>query len=688
MSHSRLINLLVHHSAGHWVRRRQTNIRLNESIERRIGEYQIRALIISNELLLLSPPLLPALVRDTHTVGGDVEGSKPKIRLFTAAGELLATLPSEVSNIVGMNWTSKEQLVVVSDDGTVILYSVHGERLASFSALPNEAKADGVAEVDFWPDGLVVRTGLKSELWAITSWSNPRPVRLADALLDRPPTSMVVLGQEHGCEVMLATANGSIICVDGNQAQDQLLTSGPFARMALSPNGSLLAAFNDDGTLHLMSTDFKSCLSKFATGSKIPPTQLTWCDDESILLAWPGMLLLVGLLGDFVKFSMDTPFHLVAEFDGTRIVTAETTEWLSRVPESSESIFKPGSNTPAARLYDAQEAFAAGEARADDNLRELSSDPAAMKQAIEQCLHAAAHEIEYEMQRMLLKAASYGKLVCPAYKADKFTDYCRIMRVLNAVRNPSVGMPLTYSQYLQLEADVLVDRLVNRHQHLLAMRICEYLRIHPERVLVHWACQKIKHCADELSDAQLGEMIVKKLSLCPGISYSNIASTAFRYGKRSLATLVSREGNRHDVIQVAMCCSNLFAFIDQRLALFFFLLLSLPSGSLFMFRLFSFFLPQLLEYEPLASDQVPLLMSMKEDELALTKAIQSGDTDLVYLALLHLKKHRKQKDFFALIREKPLARDLYISYCKQTDLPSLKVKHHSTTMRSKYEGIN
>jgi hypothetical protein len=36
----------------------------------------------------------------------------------------------------------------------------------------------------------------------------------------------------------------------------------------------------------------------------------------------------------------------------------------------------------------------------------------------------------------------------------------------------------------------------------------------------------------------------------------------------------------------------------------------------------------LLDYEPRAADQVPLLMSMQEDELALIKAIESGDTDL------------------------------------------------------------
>ena len=37
---------------------------------------------------------------------------------------------------------------------------------------------------------------------------------------------------------------------------------------------------------------------------------------------------------------------------------------------------------------------------------------------------------------------------------------------------------------------------------------------------------------------------------------------------------------------------------------------------------------QLLDYEPRASDQVPLLLAMKEDRLALQKAVDSGDTDL------------------------------------------------------------
>ncbi|CAH1449031.1 unnamed protein product [Lactuca virosa] len=48
----------------------------------------------------------------------------------------------------------------------------------------------------------------------------------------------------------------------------------------------------------------------------------------------------------------------------------------------------------------------------------------------------------------------------------------------------------------------------------------------------------------------------------------------------------------------------------------------------------------LVEHEPLSSKQVPLLLGIREEDTALTKAIESGDTDLVYLVLFHIwQKH-------------------------------------------------
>lgn len=75
-----------------------------------------------------------------------------------------------------------------------------------------------------------------------------------------------------------------------------------------------------------------------------------------------------------------------------------------------------------------------------------------------------------------------------------------------------------------------------------------------------------------------------------GVSYADIAKRAWEVGRGRLATKVC--------FLVFLACSML------RMAW------------------------KLLDHENRASDQVPLLLSMKEDRLALIKAVDSGDTDL------------------------------------------------------------
>jgi hypothetical protein len=62
--------------------------------------------------------------------------------------------------------------------------------------------------------------------------------------------------------------------------------------------------------------------------------------------------------------------------------------------------------------------------------------------------------------------------------------------------------------------------------------------------------------------------------------------------------------------------------------------------------------------------QVPLLTSMGEEERALVKAIESGDTDLVYFSIFHNWRQQTVTEFFRIIQGKPLARDLFISYAR------------------------
>jgi hypothetical protein len=138
--------------------------------------------------------------------------------------------------------------------------------------------------------------------------------------------------------------------------------------------------------------------------------------------------------------------------------------------------------------------------------------------------------------------------------------------------------------------------------HLLALRISTYLSIKPDAVLKHWASAKILRSRPSTTgtgaDADLGgdedvcKLIVDKFEQLGGadVSYAEIAKRAWDVGRGGLATKV--------------CVPALHS--------------SSPNCRI----------EQLLDHEPRASDQVPLLLSMKEDRLALVKAVDSGDTDL------------------------------------------------------------
>src|SRR5436189_1972340 len=147
---------------------------------------------------------------------------------------------------------------------------------------------------------------------------------------------------------------------------------------------------------------------------------------------------------------------------------------------------------------------------------------------------------------------------------------CEKLRVLNAVRDFRIGLPISHEQYLRLSPEKLVERLVNRHEYLLAIRVSEYLRLPTDKIYVHWASQKVKTSTED--DHAICDLVVQRLQGKHGISFESIAQAAYDEGRAHLAT-------------------------------------------------------QLLNFEPRAGRQVPLLLNMEEDELALDKAIDSGDTD-------------------------------------------------------------
>jgi len=237
---------------------------------------------------------------------------------------------------------------------------------------------------------------------------------------------------------------------------------------------------------------------------------------------------------------------------------------------------------------------------------------------------AAGHEFSVHWQKQLLKAASFGKSVLDIYNSDEFVDMCETLRVLNAVRYYEIGLPLSYEQFLRLTPEKLVQRLINRREYLLALRISSYLRLPTDRIYVHWASQKVRVGSED--EDTICRLIVEKLAGKRGISFEEIARAAYDEGRGRLAT-------------------------------------------------------ELLNHEPRAGKQVPLLLSMEEDEIALDKAIESGDSDLVFFVLLHLKKKLPLASFFRVINTRPVATSLIESSAQEDDAELLKDLYYQDDRR-------
>lgn len=90
---------------------------------------------------------------------------------------------------------------------------------------------------------------------------------------------------------------------------------------------------------------------------------------------------------------------------------------------------------------------------------------------------------------------------------------------------------------------------MNMNKHLLSLRIrlfvfsyrnsnasSQYLDMPPQRVLITWACDKVR--CSKLADVDLAFHIHDMLKDYPGISYSRIASIAYKASRKQLATKV------------------------------------------------------------------------------------------------------------------------------------------------------
>lgn len=167
----------------------------------------------------------------------------------------------------------------------------------------------------------------------------------------------------------------------------------------------------------------------------------------------------------------------VTEMDGVRVISSDVCDLVQKVPgmtrlinvflsltsspASTLSVFRPGSTSASAILYDAWESFSHKSPKAHESVRSIRPD---LVKAVDECIDAAGREWEPYWQRRLLnvcaasfdrpsslltrcmQAAKFGRGFLDFHNPTDFVSMGQTLKVLNAIRFYEVGIPLTYTQ--------------------------------------------------------------------------------------------------------------------------------------------------------------------------------------------------------------------------------------------------
>ncbi|XP_043223806.1 vacuolar protein sorting-associated protein 16 homolog [Amphibalanus amphitrite] len=551
----------------------------------------------------------------------DVSNSAVPIMIYNGAGESLG-LAKWNGQLAGAGWSDDERLVLVDAAGQVSVYDMFGKMERSLS-LGQEVKKFTVESASVFLShqgtGLAVLCR-NQRFYMTTSLEQPLVKKLPDAPGGSgPPSCWVTTADRYRSAVLVAKGLEVSLLEADSKAQPLAITLPAAAQrvtqLVTNRAGDLLAALTDSGHLVLTSLDLRQTFCTVDTGARQPAKQLQWCGSYAVVGYWNSSLLVVNRRGETIKYGLDVPGQLCAECDCIRLVTPYSHELIEQVWSDSVAVFRIGSMDPAAVLVETHREYEKRSHLADEYLRMILTR---LNQAVTSCIEAAGHEHNPQVQKLLLRAAQYGKSFVSELDPELFVSTCRYLRVLNSLRHHSHGMPLTMGQLRQMPVPALLDRLMRRRLHFLALRVCRQLQPVPHadqrRVLEAWA----KHLVVS-SDGEgqaVARQIADRLGSQSGISFADVAKTAIAAGKRGTAI-------------------------------------------------------QLLAMEQQARRTVPLLIDLNMCDEALKRAADSGDPDLAHSALLQLRDARGRAEFQMLIRNYPLMQSLYMKYLRsrgQTEL--------------------
>ncbi|KAG7909246.1 hypothetical protein KL906_002740 [Ogataea polymorpha] len=522
------------------------------------------------------------------------------IEIYSGSGSLLASIlwNTKAGDIASLGWTGRCELVVVFRHGRYRVYTDYDGEFEEYDV------GSEVIDVRFWNNGLVVRTidGFKSFAYgndvvnefpivegSIVGWTIIPPIY-------HTPLKLVISTQE------------GVLLIDQRIKDTKQNEQGPYSLISASPNGDFVALYGD-GSVLIVTSDFTTTLNVFKCESGVP-LQLEWCGNDAVVVSYEDEMLLIGPSYESITFYLDSPAIVRPEVDGFLYLDNSNLQFVSRVSNYTLETFKIGSTSASAILLDAIEQIDQRSPKANENLEIIGDN---LADAVDHCIRAASEEFDPYWQKKLLRAATFGKTTLDMYNSDEFVETCNNLRILNIIRQPEIGIFLTYNQFIELGLDRLIDLLLLRKLHYLSLKIADFMSLPKDNIYINWACAKIRK-SDRNNDELLQELL--KRFQDETVSFAQIAQAAYVEGRAELAT-------------------------------------------------------KLLSLEKDVSLAVPMLLEMGQDSYALNKAEESMDTDSILYILVTLLNKVSVPDLLKMLNRKKIASGLFITQLASRDLQLL-----------------
>ncbi|VDN57724.1 unnamed protein product [Dracunculus medinensis] len=560
-------------------------------------------------------------------------GSLWTLVICTCSGYILSTL--KVANLSELYWTRCHRLVIVGKIGQIFVYSPRGKLLNQF-AIDKDLKV--IDSRIFY--GIMGNTGLavlteNGHIFALNSVIEAVPWRIRDiSRADRPSAWTVLLSTSGQTTILLIYGDDFYAAMQGVALLllniSWKLSGGEYIEVVPNWDYTRIAFVHSSGLVQLVNSDL-TLISTIVLSSTSFSSKLLWCGSNAIaVMETQNSLKIISSSSVAHVFDYTSDIRIDTELDGIKVFTRNELIFISCVPDELVDVIGIASTEAGAILYEASQKLEKGTPGVYEYLNLIEDN---MDKAYQQCLIAAAHQFSPESQKKLLKAASLGKSLLRRQDTSQFVDICRVIRVLNFIRQPHIGFSLSFPQSSELKMRTLIDRLIDMEHWPLAISICDYMKIPirdgVHRVLAHWAVNKIekvkmdKESGKDCDFPTLTELIANKFANHPEVSFA---------------------GNGLIVIFSDVAMKAVEAGLNEMAEL-------------------------LLEKETRLNRQVEMLLKLNKVDKALAKAAKSQQPDLLHIVLSHLKRTQKKEIIDHLVLKLPQAMCLYQDYLREEAPP-------------------